>query len=592
MAAINSTHQWKIPSLPEREIAELARALNTSPLIATLLYQRGCQTPAAAEEFLNPLPSRLYKPDTLPDIDIATERIRQAIANRENILIYGDYDVDGICGTAILISTLKNIGARVLAYLPHRHHEGYGFSPAGVQFARSHNTKLIITTDCGSSDIATIAQAKQSGIDVIVTDHHECISSATAGTPDFPALAFINPKRPDAQYPFRELAGCGVAFKLAWHLLATFGRTKQELIDLLDLAGLGTIADVVPLIGENRIIARLGLLALNRTTRPGIKALIESAGLKPGNLSARDIGFILAPRINAAGRVDHAYPALELLLTTDELRARTIAEELNQLNRIRQTLEEKILNQTIQRIETEYLSDATAVPASPLPRVIVLEHDDWNEGVIGIVAARLVERLWRPCILITLKEKIGKGSGRSVTGFDLYAALRACDQHLISYGGHRYAAGLKIERGSIPQFRTAINQFALKAPEDIFAPTLHITTVAALGDINQELLATLAKFEPFGPENPEPVFASLGLEVVGYPRRVGRDKQHLKFKVRSGEVVLTAIAWERSSELVNIQIGTPNHIDICYTVERDNFRGNNNIQLNILDLKTHTDENI
>ncbi len=576
MAAIISSHHWKIRSIPETEVTALARQLNTSHIIATLLYQRGCRTPTAAEEFLNPSPLRLHKPDTLPDISIATRRIQQAIEKEEKILVYGDYDVDGVCGTAILVSTIKNLGGRVLAYIPHRHKEGYGFSPAGVEFAREQHVQLIITTDCGSSDLVTITRAQQSGMDVIVTDHHE------PGPHPSPAVAFINPKRPDSHYPFRELAGAGVAFKLAWQLLATLGRTKQELIELLDLAGLGTIADVVPLIGENRVIARLGLLALNRTTRPGIRALIESSGLKPGALTARDIGFILGPRINAAGRVDHAQPALELLLTSDETSAKTIAEELNQLNRVRQALEEKILNQAIQRIETENLAKQ---------RVIVLEHDGWHEGVIGIVAARLVERFWRPCIMIALKEKIGKGSGRSVTGFDLYSSLQACAQHLLSYGGHRYAAGLKISKENIPQFRTAINQFALNAPEEIFAPTLHIETVASLNEINEELLVTLAKFEPFGPENPEPVFASLGLEVVGYPRRVGRDKQHLKFKVRSGESVLTAIAWERSNELLNIQVGKPNHIDICYTIGADNFRGNNGIQLNILDLKTHREPN-
>ncbi|MCL6465335.1 MAG: single-stranded-DNA-specific exonuclease RecJ [candidate division WOR-3 bacterium] len=571
MAAIVPNHHWQITSPSPDAVEPLAAAAQVPPLIAQLLYQRGCRTPEAIDEFLNPSASRLHRPETLPDIARATERIIAALEKKEPILVYGDYDVDGVCGTALLVSALKNLGGEVRAYLPHRASEGYGVSFAGIEFARNHNIRLIITNDCGSSDIEALNLARAAKIDVIVTDHHEI------GPQPPPVLAFVNPKRPDSRYPFRELAGSGVAFKLAWHLLSTLGRSKEELIALLDLAGLGTIADVVPLIGENRLIARLGLIALNQTTRPGIRMLIESSRLKSKVLTARDIGFVLAPRINAAGRVGHARTALELLLTEDETRARTIARELEILNRTRQALEDQIINEASTFIEAEKMAEN---------RVLVLAQPGWNEGVIGIVAARLVERFWRPCIMIALKKEIGKGSGRSVTGFNLYEALHHCSEHLVAYGGHRYAAGLKILPERVPDLRTALNRFAAELPEEIFQPTLHIEAVASLNEVDENLLSLLARFEPFGPENPEPVFASLGLEVVGYPRRVGRDKAHLKFRVRSGNKVLDAIAWQRSDELLNLEIGKPGHLDICYTVTRDSYAGRTKVQLNIIDLRT------
>lgn len=571
MAAIVPNHRWKITSPPIQAVEELATATQLPPLIAHLLYQRGCHTPEAIKEFLNPSAARLYRPDTLPDIDRATERIITALVKKEPILVYGDYDVDGVCGTALLVATLKNLGGNVLAYLPHRESEGYGLSLTGVNFAQIHGVRLIVTNDCGSTDIEALNGARAAKIDVIITDHHETKFQS------LPAFAFVNPKRPDSRYPFRELAGSGVAFKLAWHILALLGRSREELIALLDLAGLGTIADMVPLIGENRLIARLGLIALNLTTRPGLKMLIETSRLRQKPLTARDVSFALAPRINAAGRVGHAQTALELLLTDDETHARAIVAELESLNRVRQTLEDRIFNEASKYIESKNMTEK---------RVLVLDNLGWNEGVIGIVAARLVEQFWRPCIMIALKGEIGKGSGRSITGFNLYEALHHCSEHLVAYGGHRYAAGLKINPEKVDNFRTEINHFAAKLPEEIFHPTLHIDAIANLNDIAENFVSLLTRFEPFGPENPEPVFASFGLEVVGYPRRVGRDKAHLKFRVRAGKKVADAIAWQRSSELLNLAIGKPDHLDICYTVARDNFAGRDRIQLNIIDMRT------
>ncbi|MGQ9678624.1 MAG: single-stranded-DNA-specific exonuclease RecJ [bacterium] len=564
-------HCWKISTPAIEVVKELAAASRIPQLIAHLLYQRGCHTPESIEEFLNPSASRLHQPNTLPDINRATERIITALEKKESILVYGDYDVDGICGTALLVTALKNLGGNVFAYIPHRESEGYGLSLAGVDFAKTHNVRLIVTNDCGTADIEAINMARAAKIDVIITDHHE------TGPQPPPATAFVNPKRTDSNYPFRELAGSGVAFKLAWHILATLGRPKEELIALLDLAGLGTIADVVPLIGENRLIARLGLIALHRTTRPGLKMLIETSRLKQKSLTARDISFVLAPRINAAGRMDHAMTALELLITDNEEHARSIATKLEALNRARQAIEDQILKEASTCIELKKMNE---------DRVFVIEHPGWKEGIIGIVAARLVERFWRPCIIIALKKEISKGSGRSITGFNLYEAIQQCSEHLVAYGGHRYAAGLKINPEKVSNFRTAINRFAAALPEKIFQPTLHIDAIANLNDIDENLLSLLNQFEPFGPENPEPLFASLGLEVVGYPRRVGRDKSHLKFRVRAGKKVVDAIAWQRSNELLNLAIGKPDHLDICYTIARDNLAHRDRIHLNVVDLRT------
>lgn len=567
--AIVPNHRWRLPLSSPVEIQTIIRETGVAPLIALLLYQRGCRTPEAVNEFLNPSPACLNKPDTLPDIGIATERIITAIDRKEPILVYGDYDVDGVCGTALLVSVLKSLGGKVYYYLPHREIEGYGLSHAGLEFALSNNIRLIVTNDCGSNDIAVIKRAQSEGVEVIVTDHHET-------GPEFPpAVAFVNPKRMDSGYPFPELAGVGVAFKLAWSLLAASGRKKEELVSLLDLVGLGTLADVVPLMGENRIIARFGLVALSQSQRPGIRALIETSGLKRKNLSTRDVNFILAPRLNAAGRVGHARMALKLLLTASFEEAIGLAERLDELNRFRQKMEEAILAEAIDEIEKRRLFEE---------RVIVLARRGWSVGVVGIVAARLVERFWRPGIVISLEDEIGKGSGRSINNFNLYQALNATQGYLVAFGGHRYAAGLKIRPEMIKPFTRAINEFARGLPDEIFEPTLHIEAVVDLEEIDGNFLRFLAQFEPFGPDNPEPVFVSKGVEVVGYPRRIGRE--HLKFKVRANSAVFPAIAWKRSPDLLNLQIGKPGHLDICYTVKTDCFKGRKSVQLNILDLAT------
>jgi len=587
VGSIAATHEWNLPDAPGPEADALARETGLPRLLAGVLLRRGLSSPQTVDEFIAPHAALLHSPAALPDIAPATSRILAAVRDREPVLVYGDYDTDGVTGTALLVSTLRSLGAGVLAYLPHREAEGYGLSLNGVTHARDNGCRLIVTVDCGVADFESVAAARAAGIDVVVTDHHEPrkagrIQRSDAGgrLSDVPdelpdALAVVDPKRADSAYPFSELAGCGVAFKLAWSLFKVAGRSSADLTPVLDLVGLGTIADVVPLLGENRVIARLGLRNIRLSRRPGIQALLEVAGLRGRELTSRDVGFGLAPRINAAGRVGHADLALRLLLTADPAEATAIARELDGLNRSRQSIEESILAAATARIEEGRLHEQ---------RVMVVPGEGWHEGVIGIVASKLVDRYYRPCVVVALKADRGKGSARSVTGFDLHAALSACSGHLLGFGGHRYAAGLQVSRDRLAPLAAALNEYAAGLPDAVFQPTLHVEAVAGLEEIDDALLGFLARFEPFGPDNPEPLFASLGIEVVGCPRRVGRD--HLKFSVRSGGTVLPAIAWGRSSALLDIEVGRRHHLDVCYSVRQDSFRGRRRTELEILDLRT------
>ncbi len=583
MPAVEPTHRWRLPAPPAAGVSSLSRELELPELAVDLLLRRGYSTADDIRAFLDPSPARLRKPDLLPDIAPATERIIAAISRRERILVYGDYDVDGVTGTVLLVSVLGRLGADVVYYLPHREAEGYGFSAKGLEFAVAQGAKLIVTNDCGSNDHETLAAARDAGIDVIVTDHHELAGARDKGqgTKDKrglpPAVAVVNPKRTDSEYLFRELAGVGVAFKLAWSVLSALKRPREELTDLLDLVGLGTIADIVPLVDENRVLARIGLGAIRRSPRPGLRALLKVAGIADKPLSGYSIGFMLAPRINAAGRVGHAELAARLLLTEDEAEAATLAAELDRLNRSRQSLEEKILTQATRLVEDEGLADR---------RAIVVAAEGWHEGVIGIVAAKLVDHFSRPCIVVALKDDRGKGSGRSVTGFNLHAALSACSGHLLAFGGHKYAAGLSLARESLPGFSSALAEYADGFPEEVFEPTLHIDAVAPIEQIDDAFVTALERFEPFGPDNAAPLFASLGLEVVGLPLIVGRNRNHLKLRIRAGERTLDAMAWGRSAEIVNLEAGTGSRLDVCYTVGRNTYGGRTSTQITLRDFRT------
>ncbi|MFO7675559.1 MAG: single-stranded-DNA-specific exonuclease RecJ [bacterium] len=569
MPAILPARRWNLPGPPPPEADGLARALGLPLTAARLLCARGFVEPGMAAAFLDPTSAQLHRPDSLPDIVAATGRVIAAVEQGETICVHGDYDVDGISATVLLVTCLERIGGRVQYYLPHREAEGYGLAANAVAYCRELGATLLITVDCGSTDHEVVRAARAAGIDVVITDHHEV-------PPELPeALAVVNPKRPDSAYPFRELAGVGVAFKLAWSVLSALGRERAELSDLLDLVGLGTIADVVPLLDENRVLARLGLIALREARRPGIRALLDRAGIAGRPLTDYDVGFVLAPRLNAAGRVDHARTGARLLLTDDPAEAARFADRLEDNNRERRRLEKVVLDAAITRVEADGVDGR---------RVLVAAGDGWPAGVLGLVASRLAERYYRPAFVIGLHDGRGRGSGRSIPGFDLYSALAACADCLAGFGGHRQAGGLSLAADCVSEFSKAVNAWAAGLADELFIPGLDIDALVPPDELGPEFLEFIRRLEPFGAGNRQPLFAGIGLEVVGLPRRVGND--HLKFQVRSGGRTVPAIAWGRSADLPGLEPGRPASLDICFSIDRRPTPGYE-AGIIVRDLRTH-----
>ena len=571
-ARINNSYTWIINETQDLspDITEIASALNLPKFIISILFQRGYTTVKSIEDFLKPSLAQLYQPKLLPDMEKAVERIIKAIESKEPILIYGDYDVDGVTCTSLLIRTLRTLGATVSFYIPHRQREGYGLSETGILYAKSQGFHLIITVDCGTTDFVEIEQANQLGIDVIVCDHHE--------TKDIlpNALAIINPKRTDSHYPFSDLSGVGVVFKLAWALFSAMNHTKEALTEHLDLVALGTIADIVPLIDENRVLAKFGLKQITHTNKIGLQSLLKITGLFKKEITPYDIGFIIGPRINASGRLSGAEKVVRMLITDDKEEADVIAKELNQQNTERQALETEILNEALKMIdETDLINN----------KILVLGSKKWHEGVVGIVASRIADRYFRPAILLSIKEDSAKGSGRSIPGFNIYSALKYCQEYLLGFGGHKYACGVLLPKDGIEIFSQKMQEYAQdNLGADLMQRKLHIDARLSLHEITDNLLEIMKQFEPFGQENPCPTFTTDGLEVVGFPRVVGKD--HLKFKVRENkDKVFEAIAFKRSDEILNLVKGREDHLDICYTFDEHSFMGKKKLQLVVRDLK-------
>ncbi|MEO0110663.1 MAG: single-stranded-DNA-specific exonuclease RecJ [candidate division WOR-3 bacterium] len=563
---------------PKREWGEdferLKRETSLPPVLLALLYQRGLKDKEEIEKFLEPKLSHLENPLLLPDCEKAIFRIKGAIERKEKILIYGDYDVDGITGTALLVKILSKIYPHVGFYLPSREKEGYGLSTTGVLFARSYGFSLIITVDCGTTDFSSLSLAKKLGIDVIVCDHHQPRREKNRDKLP-PAYAVVNPKREGAKGK-THLSGCGVAFKVIWGFLSQFGYDKRPLLENLDLVALSTICDIVPLTNENRILAKIGLERLRRTKNLGLRALAKVSGIKLASLNSYHIGYILGPRLNASGRIADATKAVKLLLTEEEKEAEVLAQELNEHNKERQTIEKSILK------EAEAIIEKKELEKKP---ILVLKKEGWHEGVIGIVAQKLRDLFYLPVILITIKDGVGKGSGRSIFGFSLYDALLENSSCLLRFGGHKYACGLALPIENIDKFISGMESYAEKfiTPE-LKKKKLFIDAEISLNDISQELLEFLRKFEPFGLENPMPIFATRGLEVVGFPRVIG--KEHLKFTVRENKKkAFDCLAFGRHSDILHLIPGKENHIDIAYTFAEDNFFGKKRIKLYCEDLK-------
>jgi single-stranded-DNA-specific exonuclease len=563
--------RWIVSEQPEPEaVARLAASLQISEEIANLLIIRKHTDPDDAMRFLRPRRDQLHDALLMKGADKAIERLARAVVDKETVMIHGDYDVDGICSTTILTRVLRTFGANPVPFIPNRINDGYDLSDAGVRAAIEMSASLVVTCDCGTSATEPIARLCGEGIDVIVTDHH---LPSKAG-PD--CLAVLNPQQHDCEYPDKDLAAVAVAFKLALALARRLGRNDAFIWRMLDLVALATIADVAKLRGENRILVRYGLRMLEETENIGLRAMIRAAGLEGKAITAGRVGFILGPRLNAAGRIGSALRGVTLLLTDDEHEANKIARELEELNAQRQEIDRATLAEAREMVLA--LDPDTTYG-------IVLAKEGWHPGVIGIVASRLVEEFGRPAILIALDGETGKGSGRGVPRgeprFDLHAALGKCADLLIRYGGHRAAAGITISRDSVEEFARRFNEVAasMLRPEDLI-PEVVIDLEVAIDRVDDRLEKMLRHFEPFGIGNATPVLVARGVALAAQPRLVGRDGLRLRLSTGAGEI--EAIGWGFAHRIAEFDMSVP--VDIAFRLERDEYRGMSRLQAKIADI--------
>lgn len=560
--------RWTVADPPDPDkVKSLVRELEIPGPLAALLVQRGHDSPGAAKRFLKPALGSLSDPYEIRDMDRAVAVIAGAVRLGQTILVHGDYDVDGQCGAALLTRTLKQAGAKVVSMVPHRIRDGYDFGPAGLALAAECRAGVIVTVDCGTTARDVIARAKELGHKVVVTDHH-----VPGALP--PADAVVNPQRPDCpSEAAKVLCGSGVAFKLAQALSQELGLPENFPYYLLDLVALATVADMVPLAGENRTLVRYGLKMLRQSRWPGVRALIEAVRLEGKEIRASHVGFILGPRLNAVGRIGDAMEGLELLLSEDQERARQIAQKLEDTNARRQRMDQEILNDALEEIEREIDLDQNYA--------LVLARDGWHPGVIGIVASRIVERTGRPTILIALDGDEGRGSGRSIPGFDLHGALIQCAEFLERFGGHTMAAGLSIRREALPDFREAFNRIARRslAPEDL-VPSQRIDLVVALEELDLRLEQLLRRLEPCGLGNPAPVFAASGVRVLDL-RPVGEN--HLRFVLEDRGARLPIIAFDWGDRMPERWTG--GKVDVAFRLERDEWQGMPSLKARLVDLR-------
>lgn len=562
-------YRWNIlPDPPPESVREIARSSGIPDVLARVLFHRGYTSPSEVESYLAPDLTGGHDPSLLTDLPAAARRLRSAVEQGERIRIHGDYDVDGVTATALLVRVLREMGARVDAHIPHRNEEGYGLSRGAIERAAREGIRVVVTVDCGITALEEARRARELGMDLIVTDHH------TPGEQLPEALAVVNPRRQGDRYPFKDLAGVGVAYKLALALDPPC--PEPCLLDHLDLVALGTTADVVPLRGENRMLVKYGLTQAARTRWPGLDALMDRVGLKREGLSAGQMVFRIAPRINAAGRMAHAEAALEMLLTDDPWRAAELARELDEQNALRRKADEQTLKLALEMIQKQGgVADRHA---------LVLCAENWHPGVIGIVASRLVERYNLPTVLVSFEGQEGKGSGRSIEGFDLYDALASCAEHLEEFGGHRHAAGLTLSRDKQEAFVEAFEAIASNrlAGKEL-RPTLDVDAEVHLADLTPEVLEVLKRFEPFGNKNRRPMFLARDVRLRGAPRQVGSDGSHLRFSVRRDAAPpLDVIGFGLGDRMGELSEG---RADLVFAFEENEFRGIRRPQLRLKDLR-------
>lgn len=565
--------RWESLACDEQAAERLAAALGLSPVVARLLCQRGFDDPETAHRFLNPSLDQLHDPMKLADMGIAVDRILGAIARRERIAIHGDYDVDGVTSTVILRRALELLGADVIHFIPERLRDGYGLQPASIDRLHAGGVALIVSVDCGIRGAEAAQRAKDLGIDLIITDHHEPDVELPA------AFAVINPKRHDCSYPDKHLAGVGVALKLVQALCRRAGR-EHWFPGFVKIAAIGTLADVVPLVGENRVIARYGLELLTRGPhKVGLRALLDVAGLSGKTIDSYHIGFMLAPRINAAGRMSTPDIATRLLLASDEAlgdEVRALAQQLDGENVKRQEEEAEILAAAKKIVQTD--------PDVGARSILVVAGDHWHRGVIGIVASKLVDAFHRPAIVLSLEDGVAHGSCRSIPRFDLLAALERCAPLFERFGGHKQAAGLTMDASRVREFRLRINDVADETlgPEDLM-PRLRIDGDIAFRGITSTVAAGVASLAPFGAGNPRPVFAARRVEIVDGPRKL-KDR-HLKMTLRQDGRIFRAIAW-RAAERQDYCTEHKAAIDVAFSLEQNQFNGETYVELTLADLKT------
>lgn len=548
------------------DVLKISRKLGLPPVIATIMMNRGISEP---EDFINPTEDSLIDPFLMLGMKKATKRILEAIKNHEKIAIYGDYDVDGITSTAIMVKFLRSHKADVMYYIPDRLEEGYGINKGAIDKISETGVTLLITVDCGITAVSEIAYAKEKGIDTIITDHHECKDEI----PD--AYCLLNPKQPACPYPFKKLAGVGVAFKLLQALTMEMRFHMRELIEeYADLVAIGTVADVMPLIGENRVIVKKGLELLRFTQNRGIRALADAADINLSNVQTGTIGFMIAPRINAAGRMGDPRCAVELLLANDDMTARKYAEKLDSENHERQETEISILEEALSMIE-----NSTSVQND---YVIVLAHDNWHHGIIGIVASKISERFNKPCILISTDGEMGKGSGRSIRSFNLFKALEYCQDTLLKFGGHDLAAGLSIAPDKIDEFRKKINNYAKASlTEEDFMPLLYLDSELPAQYINMNTAERLSILEPYGMGNASPLFFARRM-IVAQIRPLSEGK-HVKLTLRSGEFCIDAVGFNMGE--LNEILKNDDLVDIAFNLDINLYRGMRQLQVLLKDVK-------
>ena len=560
--------RWKILHADYSKTDALHEALKINHTLCSILVQRGFDDFDKAKQYFRPQLNGLHDPFLMKDMDKAVQRILTAFNNQEKILVFGDYDVDGTTSVACMYKFLCKIYEPQLVdfYIPHRYREGYGISKMGIDFAKENNFSLIISLDCGIKSVELIAYAKNIGIDFIVCDHHLPDEEIPA------AVAILNPKQKDCQYPYKELCGCGVGFKLITALATELNIDEDHYFCYLDLVAIAIAADIVPITGENRILAYYGLEKINSKPNEGIKALIFLGGLQK-KLSINNVVFVIAPRVNAAGRMDDAKKAVQLFIENDYTKALEFAEMLHSDNTDRKEADSSITSEALELINTDVLLQNK--------KTTVVFRDHWHKGVVGIVASRLIETYFRPTVVLTQSGDVAAGSARSVPGFNLYEAIHACREHLLGYGGHFAAAGLSLLPENIAAFTTKFEEVvSATIPEHLLVPEIIIDTEITFKELNQNFYNIICQMEPFGPENMRPVFVAKNVLDTGYSKIV--KEQHVRFVIKQDKFSFTGIGFNLAQKFHLLQ----NPVDIVFTLDENEWNGNTSLQLKVIDLRS------